>query len=324
MRNASFLCLLGLLIWACALPPRQQIRAVGSSTVYPFVASAAEQFGRTTDFATPIVEATGTGGGFKLFCEGIGPQYPDLANASRPIKDAERELCAQHGVTEIREIPIGFDGIVLAHVKDAPPVNLTKRALFLAMALKVPRNGKLVDNFYERWNQIDPKLPDTEIAVYGPPPTSGTRDAFVELVMHEECEHFPEYTVAYADKEERKTRCGLLREDGHFIDAGENDNIIVRKLESNRTALGIFGYSFLEQNLSIVSGSLIDGVKPTFENIADGHYGISRSLYVYAKEQHIGMIPGIEEFLEELTSPTAIGREGYLSLKGLIPLPERK
>ncbi len=299
-----------------------QIRIVGSSTVYPFVTVAAEEFGNSTKFSTPIVEATGTGGGFKLFCAGVGSEYPDIANASREIKWSERELCAKNGVKAITELKIGYDGIVLANSKDEEHYNLTKEQIFLALAKKLPIEGKLVDNPYKKWSDIDKSLPDVKIEVYGPPSTSGTRDAFVELVMEPSCKDLTEFKAAYPDKKDRKKACHMMREDGHYVEAGENDNIIVQKLRSNPRALGIFGFSFLEQNADTVQGSTISGVDPTFENISSGSYGISRSLYVYIKNAHIGITKGLKEFAAELVSEDAAGEYGYLTDKGLIPLSE--
>lgn len=323
MQRASFFlsALLICLIIASGARARDEIRIVGSSTVFPFVAAAAEAFGRGTEFKTPIVESTGTGGGFKIFCEGVGDNTPDFSNASRPIKASEIALCAEAGVTEITELKIGYDGIVLANAKDSVEYDLTKEQIFLALGREVPKDGKLVENFYEKWNEIDPSLPDVNIAVYGPPPTSGTRDAFVEIVMEQACEHFPEFEVAYTDKKVRAGNCKQLREDGAFIEAGENDNIIVQKLTTNPEAIGLFGFSFLEQNSALVKGNKVGGISPTFENIASGEYGIARSLYVYAKNAHAETIPGLREFAVELTSDDAVGMDGYLIYKGLIPLP---
>ena len=306
---------------AQAFAAGQQIQAVGSSTVYPFVTVVAEAFGNGTDFKTPIVESTGTGGGFKLFCSGLGDSHPDLANASRAIKASEKELCAKNGVTDVTEIKIGFDGIVLANAKGATQYNFSKKVLFLALAKKIPMDGKLIDNPHQKWSDIDPLLPDVRIEVYGPPTTSGTRDAFVELVMEPSCKNLPEFKAAYADKKARKQACHLLREDGRYIEAGENDNLIVQKLQSNSKALGVFGFSFLDQNGDIVQGSHIDSVEPTFENISDGSYGISRSLYVYVKDAHVGKTLGLQEFITEMVSDEAAGEFGYLTEKGLIPLP---
>jgi phosphate transport system substrate-binding protein len=303
---------------------REQIRAVGSSTVYPFVTVAAEQFGMGGKFRTPIVEATGTGGGIKLFCEGVGLTTPDIVNASRGIKDSEVEMCAKNGVTDITEIPIGYDGIVLAYKKGLPPLKLTKKAIFLALAREVPdASGALVKNNYKRWNEVDASLPDSPIEVYGPPPTSGTRDAFVELVMEKACEQFPAFTKATPDAKLRQKKCHLIREDGVYVDAGEDDNIIVQKVFSNEKALGILGYSFLEENGGKIQAAAIEGVLPTFESIESEQYSVSRSMYVYAKTQHVGQVPGILEFLEELTSENAIGPDGYVLSKGLLPLHDK-
>jgi phosphate transport system substrate-binding protein len=314
------LTIIGLV--ACGVPPRKQIWVVGSSTLYPFIAAAAEQYGRAGGEFTPIVEANGTGGGIKLFCGGVGLEYPDIANASRQIKDKEKELCAQHGVMKVTEFAVGFDGIVLANLKSSTRYHLTLNQLFLALAKVLPNEkGELVANHYQKWNEIDSALPATKIEVYGPPPTSGTRDAFVELVMEHECKALPAFVAAYPDEDKRKEQCRLLREDGAFIDAGENDNIIVQKLQSNKLALGLFGYSFLEQNMDSLQGSVIDSAEPSFEKIADGSYPISRSLYIYIKQQHVSLIAGLLPFAKEILSEKAIGAEGYLAYKGLIPLP---
>ncbi len=307
------------LAFAASAEARDQIRIVGSSTVFPFSTVVAEQFGRTTDFKTPVVESTGTGGGFKLFCAGIGVGHPDISNASRAIKQSEIENCAANGITEITEVKIGYDGIVLANSKAAQAYDLTVEQLWQALAKEVPVDGELVANPYRRWSQIDPALPDAAIEVFGPPPTSGTRDAFVELVMDVGCEAFPE--VEALDEDATKAVCQTVREDGAFIEAGENDNLIVQKLEANPAALGIFGFSFLDQNSDKVQGSAIAGVTPTFEAIADGSYPVSRPLFFYVKNAHVDVIPGIKEFVAEFMSERASGEEGYLSDKGLIPLP---
>ncbi len=299
----------------------EQIQIVGSSTVYPFVTVAAEEFGNNTDFKTPIVESTGTGGGFKLFCSGIDESSPDISNASRAIKKSEVELCAKNGVKNITELKIGYDGIVLANSNKAERYALTKDQIFLALAKQIPSEGKLINNPHKKWSDIDAALPDQKIEVYGPPTTSGTRDAFVELVMEPSCKNLPEFKAAFPDKKIRKKTCHLLREDHHYIEAGENDNLIVQKLQSNPMALGIFGFSFLDQSSDIVQGSTISGKEPTFENISDGSYGVSRSLFVYIKNAHIGKTAGLKEFSAELISDESAGEYGYLTEKGLIPLP---
>lgn len=297
---------------------RDQIRIVGSSTVYPFATTVAEQFGKTTDFKTPVIESTGSGGGLKLFCAGVGIEHPDVTNASRAIKSSEIETCKKNGVTNITEVKIGYDGIVVANSKAGPRMELTLDQLFLALAKQVPQGGKLVDNPYTNWNEIDSSLPNAKIEVLGPPPTSGTRDAFVELAMEGGCKK----VEGAKDLGLEKKACHAIREDGAFVEAGENDVLIVRKLEANPNAFGIFGYSFLDQNLDKVQGTLVTGVEPTFENIASGDYPISRSLYFYVKGAHAGTIPGIKEYLAEFTSEKAWGPEGYLADKGLVPMPD--
>lgn len=302
---------------------RDFIRVVGSSTVYPFTAAVAEQFGKGGKFKTPVVESTGTGGGFKLFCAGVGPDNPDLSDASRAIKPSEIDTCVKNGVTEISEIKIGYDGIVLASSKKAPHVDVTRRILFLALAKEVPVDGKIVENPYTTWSQIDPKLPNTKIEVLGPPPTSGTRDAFIELVMEIGAETFPELRELKASDEKAfKKVFSSIREDGAYVEAGENDNLIVQKLDANASAFGIFGYSFLDQNGDKIQGAKVDGVAPTFEAIASSKYPVSRPLFVYVKKAHVGQIPGIKEFIADYTAEKAWGKSGYLVDKGLIPLAD--
>ncbi|USG62953.1 substrate-binding domain-containing protein [Sneathiella marina] len=300
---------------------RDQIQIVGSSTVFPFATTVAEEFGSKGQFKTPVVESTGSGGGLKLFCAGLGEQTPDITNASRRIKKSEVEKCAAAGVTDITEVKVGFDGIVLANSKAAAPVELSKKQVFMALAKQVPVNGELVDNPYKTWKDIDPSLPDTRIEVLGPPPTSGTRDAFVELAMEGGAKKFDMLkALRKSDKKAFKAIAHTVREDGAFIEAGENDNLIVNKLVANPAALGIFGFSFLDQNADRIQGGVIGGVAPTFENISSGDYGISRSLYFYVKNAHVGKTPGLQEFIVEFTSEDAFGEYGYLTDKGLIPL----
>ncbi|MCD6035435.1 MAG: phosphate binding protein [Rickettsiales bacterium] len=300
---------------------RDQVRAVGSSTVYPFVTIAAEDFGRTGTFSAPIVEATGTGGGFKLFCTGVGDAFPDIVNASRPIKESEVALCKQNGVKDIAEFKIGFDGIVLANAKSAPKYKLTKQELFLALAGQVPVKDKLVANPFKFWSDVSPSLPKVEIQVYGPPPTSGTRDAFAEMVLEAACMEHPVYVKAFADSEIRKKACHVIREDGKYIESGENDNLIVQKLNTNPNALGIFGYSFLEENASTVQGNPINGIEPTLDSISSGTYTISRPLFVYVKKANVKTVKGLREFVQHLLNDKMIGEEGSLSFHGLVPLP---
>lgn len=313
-----------LAVGAANAQSRDQIRIVGSSTVYPFTTAAAEQFGKGGQFKTPVVESTGTGGGLKLFCAGVGAGHPDAANASRAIKKSEFEDCAKNGVTDIIELKIGFDGIVISNSKKGPDFKLTRQQLFQALAKEVPgKDGKLAANTAKNWNDIDPSLPAEKIEVLGPPPTSGTRDAFLELVMEKGAEKIE--SLAALKKSDSKAFDKVwktVREDGAYIDAGENDNLIVQKLEANPKAVGIFGYSFLEENASQIKGAAVEGKAPTFEAIADGSYKVSRPLYVYFKKQHIGVIPGLKEFLAEYASDKAMGEEGYLGEKGLVPLPK--
>ncbi len=301
---------------------RDQIKIVGSSTVFPFTTAVAEKFGQTGD-KTPVVESTGTGGGMKLFCQGVGEGTPDFTNASRAIKEKELKTCMDNGVTPI-QIKVGFDGIVLANSKSGKPLELTKAQIFLALAKEVPgADGKLIANPNKMWSDIDALLPNAKIEVLGPPPTSGTRDAFVELAMEGGAKKFESLAaMRKADKKAFKKVAHAMREDGAFIEAGENDNLIVQKLEANPNAFGIFGFSFLDQNADKLQGARIDGEFPTFEKIAAGDYGVSRSLFIYAKKEHVGVIPGMEEFIIEYTSDNAWGPDGYLADKGLIPLPD--
>jgi phosphate transport system substrate-binding protein len=299
---------------------RDQIRIVGSSTVYPFATAVAEQFGTKYKFPTPVVESTGTGGGLKLFCAGVGESHADITNASRRIEQSELETCAANGIEEITEVQVGYDGIVLANSKDSERMSVTVPQIWMALAKEVPVDGEIKANPYQNWSEIDPSLPDAKIEVLGPPPTSGTRDAFVELVMEAGCQGFEE--VKALDEDRMEAVCATMREDGAFVEAGENDNLIVQKIEANPDAFGIFGFSFLDQNLDMLQGSVINDEEPTFENIADGAYPVSRSLYFYVKNAHVGVIPGIQEYVDEFTSDAAAGEAGYLSDKGLIPLPE--
>ena len=309
---------------------RDYISIVGSSTVYPFATVVVEQFGKTTKYKTPKVESTGSGGGMKLFCAGVGVQHPDVTNSSRRIKKSEFDTCQKNGVKDIIEVKIGYDGIAIANSKKAKPMDLTLKDVFLALAKEVPdpQGGEtLVANPYKTWKDVNPALPAQAIEVLGPPPTSGTRDAFSELAMEGGCKTFGWIKdMKKADKKKYKSICHTVREDGAYVEAGENDNLIVQKLDTNPKALGIFGFSFLDQNRDKIRGSAIGGVKPEFESISDGSYPISRPLYFYVKAAHADVIPGIKEFLAEFTSEKAWGDEGYLTDRGLIPMPaeERK
>ena len=303
---------------------RDQIRIVGSSTVYPFTTTVAENFGKTSGMKTPVVESTGTGGGMKLFCASVGEDSPDMTNASRRIKKSEFEDCAKNGVTDIVEVKIGFDGLTIAASKDAPAMKLTKQQVFMALAKQVPdADGKLIDNPYKMWSDIDASLPASKIEVLGPPPTSGTRDSFMELAMEVGAGKFKSLeALKKSDAKAFEAVWKSIREDGGYVEAGENDNLIVQKLQANPTALGIFGFSFLEENASTIKGLEIDGVAPAYETVASGDYKMARPLYIYAKKQHVGVVPGMAEFVAEYVSDKALGADGYLADKGLITLPE--
>ncbi|MEM1049444.1 MAG: PstS family phosphate ABC transporter substrate-binding protein [Pseudomonadota bacterium] len=306
---------------AGAAQARDQIQIVGSSTVFPFSTAVAEQFGQKTEFKTPVVESTGSGGGLKLFCSGVGTDHPDITNASRRIKQSEFETCSANGINII-EVKVGFDGIVMGNAKGGPAVDLTLQQIFQALAKEVPVDGKLVANPYTNWSEIDPSLPNVKIEVLGPPPTSGTRDAFVELAMEEGAKQFELLAdLRKSDKKQFTSVAHSIREDGAYIEAGENDNLIVQKLQEAPNRFGIFGFSFLDQNADKIQGAKVVGVSPEFEEIAAGNYPVSRSLYFYVKKEHIGVVPGIQEFVAEFTSEGAWGDEGYLADKGLIPLP---
>ena len=323
-RFGVFTALLLTLVFGSLSPSyaRDQIRIVGSSTVFPFSTAVAEEFGRSYDYKTPVVESTGSGGGLKLFCNGSGVMHPDITNASRRIKSSEVERCRKNGVREIVEVKIGYDGIVMANSRSRQPLKLKLKHIFLALAKDVPDvNGNLVPNPYTTWQEIDPSLPDNEIEVLGPPPTSGTRDAFNELAIEGGCKTIKSLAdLKKTNKAKYKAVCRSIREDGRYVEAGENDNLIVQKLIVNPDAFGVFGFSFLDQNGDVLQGSIIDGVAPEFEKIASGAYPVSRSLYFYVKKAHVGSIPGITEFIQEFTTEKAWGDEGYLVDKGLIPL----
>jgi len=359
--NKMYFALLAIVFssYASLASARDSISIVGSSTVYPFSTVVAERFGKSSDFKAPKVEATGSGGGFKLFCKGVGTDTPDVTNSSRRIKKSEFDQCQKNGVSDIVEVLIGFDGIVLANAKGNDPLHLSRKDIYMALAKMVPgQDGKLVANPHKTWQDVNPSLPANKIEVLGPPPTSGTRDAFVELALEggaRQIEIINKLRGLKADKVEEikalvtslgadqawaavKSKKGdkatgkdvvkiishSIREDGAYIEAGENDNLIVNKLVANPNALGIFGFSFLDQNSDTVQGSVIDGNAPTFDAIAEGDYAVSRPLYFYVKKAHVGTIPGIAEFVSTFVNADTIGEDGYLVDKGLIPLAEEK
>jgi len=321
MKNKMIILAAALLAFgtSTAYAARDQIRIVGSSTVYPFTTTVAEQFGKKAGVPTPIVESTGTGGGIKLFCAGAGDEHPDAVNASRAIKDSEKETCAKNGVTPV-EVKIGIDAIVLAMSKEHESMELTTDIIYRALAKWVIVDGKFVENKSINWSDVDASLSAGKIEVLGPPPTSGTRDSFVELVLEKECKKAAKDAGIKMSADDEKMYCKSIREDGAFIEAGENDTLIVQKIQGNPNALGIFGYSFLEENVSVIKGATVNGVVPEQDAIKAGDYPISRPLFVYFKQEHFDVIPNLKEFMEEYQSEDALGEEGYLTDKGLISL----
>ncbi|MCZ4352851.1 substrate-binding domain-containing protein [Roseovarius aestuarii] len=308
---------------ATAAAARDEIRIVGSSTVFPYTQAVAEQFANNTGAPSPIVESTGTGGGMKIFCGGIGEQHPDITGASRAMKASEYELCQTNGVTDVSEALIGFDGLSMAISRGNDFAwDLSLGEIYLALGAQVPVDGKWADNPYTTWDQINPDLPAVEILAYGPPPTSGTRDAWVELAMHAGCEELEFVEAGGFDGKWVKENCSRMRTDGPFVEAGENDNLIVQRLEADKNAVGIFGYSFLYENLDKLKGVMIEGVEPKMETIADKSYPVSRPLYFYVKNAHRGVIPNLNEFIEEYMSDDALEAGGYLAERGLVALAD--
>jgi len=328
MNKLSLAVTAGLFVVTSTVQARDNIEVVGSSTVFPFSTVVAEAYAKKTGNPAPKVESTGSGGGMKLFCDGTGINTPDITNASRRIKSSELEKCAANGVSPV-EVKVGYDGIAFANSKKGDVFKLTRKDIFMALAKDVPvKEGdqdKLVPNPYKMWNEVNADLPAIKIEVLGPPPTSGTRDAFAELALEGGCKKIDWINaLKKSDSAKYKEICHTVREDGHYIEAGENDNLIVQKLEANPNALGIFGFSFLDQNADKVQGSEIDGVAISFDNIAAGDYPVSRPLYFYVKKEHIGTVKGIEEFVAEFTKEDTWGEDGYLADKGMIPMPEEE
>lgn len=313
---------------------REHIEIVGSSTVFPFATVVAETFGKKTGLPTPKIESTGSGGGMKLFCKGNGIETPDITNASRRIKDKEFEKCHANGVTDITEVLVGFDGIAIANSRIGANFNaMTRKSLYLGLAAKVPASAtgqtwneeQMIDNPFTHWNQVDSNLPNVAIKVLGPPPTSGTRDALQELAVEGGCKKFPHMkAMKKTNNKQYKSLCRTIREDGPYVEMGENDNLIISKLVNDKNTLGVFGYSFLDQNADKVKGADVDGSAITFDNIADGSYPVSRPLYFYVKNSHRGKVKGMNEFISEFVDEDTFGEEGYLVDKGLIPTPEAK
>jgi phosphate transport system substrate-binding protein len=314
------LCTAAVLAGATAASARDQIRIVGSSTVFPFSTQVAEQFGKQPGQKTPVVESTGTGGGFKLFCSGVGVQHPDIANASRRVTAGELADCAKNGVS-MTEVKFGFDGIVFAYATSGPAINVTQEQLWKGIAKQVPVNGQLVANPYKKWKQVDASLPDTDIIVYGPAANHGTRDAVVELVLDEGCKNLAEIK-AISDAKARQQACRTVREDGGWVDVADAYNVTVDRTLKTPGSLGVIGFGFFENNKARLKVASVNGVEPTFDNIAANKYPVARSMFFYVKREHMGVVPGLKEFIAEFTSRKASGEDGYLVDKGLIPLPK--
>jgi phosphate transport system substrate-binding protein len=310
-----------------SLSARDQIKIVGSSTVYLFASSVAEELGATTKYPTPVVESTGSGGGMKLFCAGNGLNTPDITNASRRMKTKEFTMCEKNGVTDITESVIGYDGIAFAQSNSNAPFDISREHLALAVAKEVPsKDGKsLIPNPYKKWSDIDSKLPNREIIVYGPPKSSGTRDAFEELVMQKVFKKMSVYTDLYkADKKANKKykKYSVIRTDGVYVESGENDNLIVQKLNKNKNAFGVFGFSFLVENDDVIQGATINGIAPTPDTISSGDYPVSRSLFFYIKNSHTKEVPAMNKYVDLFMSEKMIGKDGILGEIGLIALPD--
>jgi phosphate transport system substrate-binding protein len=322
---AGTTCLVALAATAVSAQTRDAIRIVGSSTVFPYTQAVAEQFANSTEFNSPVVESTGTGGGMKIFCEGIGAETADITGASRAMKSSEYELCTSNGVTNITEALIGFDGLSIALSQaNENDWDLSLKDIYLALGAQVPVDGAWADNPYKTWNEIRDDLPAVEILAYGPPPTSGTRDAFVELAMWAGCEELEWVQSEGKDGDWVEENCSRMRTDGPFVEAGENDNLIVQRLNADPNAMGIFGYSFLFENLDTLKAVKINGVAPDAATIADKSYPVSRPLYFYVKNDHRGVIPGLEDFLAEYMDDDAVAQGGYLSERGLVSLSDDK
>lgn len=324
MKQLTLAVALGLLASTGVAQARDNIEIVGSSTVYPFATTVAEHFAKKTGMPAPKIESTGTGGGMKLFCAGAGVDTPDITNASRRMKKKEMDTCQKNGVDAVTEVKVGFDGIAIANSKSAPGIKLSRRDLYLALAKDVPTgpNGELQPNTYNTWKDINPELADTPITVLGPPPTSGTRDALAELGMEKGCAMFAGMpALKKKDEDAYKKACTTVREDGHYVEAGENDNLIVQKLQADPQAVGIFGYSYYDQNRDSIQAAPIDGVEISYDSISSGAYKLSRPLFFYVKNSHVDQVKGIREYMAEFASDEALNPDGYLAEKGLVALP---
>ncbi|WP_339782035.1 substrate-binding domain-containing protein [uncultured Thalassospira sp.] len=321
--SAVIALVLGVALSANVAQARDQIRIVGSSTLYPLTAKVAEHYGKTTDKPSPVVESTGSGGGFKLFCGGIGDEFPDIVDASRPMTGSERAVCVANSVRNISEIRIGYDGIVLIGSKEAPAMKLSPRQLYLALARTVPVQGASVPNPYQKWSDIDPSLPELAIRVYGPPPTSGTRDLLGQLLMERGCKTFADINaMETGEPDSFRLLCRTMRTDGAYIEAGENDRLLISKLEKDPTSYAVMGFNNLERNMVSMQGIPIGGIAPSYETILDGSYSGSRPLFLYVKDDHRQLVPDLAPFIASYVSDAIIGDEGLLVDNGLVPLHE--
>ncbi|WP_395330545.1 substrate-binding domain-containing protein [Novosphingobium sp. BL-8H] len=295
---------------------RDFVRAVGSSTVYPFATAVAEEFAKAGG-KSPVIESTGTGAGMKLFCAGVGAQHPDIEDASRRMKKSEYDECQKNGVTDIVEVQVGIDGIAFAEAQNGPGMKLTPTDIYKALAANP--FGK--PNTAKTWKDVNPSLPAEPILVYGPPSTSGTRDALKELILEAGCKtDAATAALKETSKDKYEAICHDIREDGPYVDAGENDNLIVQKISQNPKAIGIFGYSFLEENAKTIKGIPMSNVVPTYETISNFTYPGARPLYIYIKKQHLAPIKGLQGYVNEWVK--SWGPDGYLKAKGMVIAPE--
>ncbi|QKX02852.1 phosphate ABC transporter substrate-binding protein [Wolbachia endosymbiont of Litomosoides sigmodontis] len=320
-RSFLLIFVFAVLIPLSDVDARKYVRIVGSSTVFPFISFIAEDFNRIFSFKTPVVESIGSGSGFKTFCSGIGENTPDIATSSRPIKEAEIELCKRNKVNDVIEIIIGYDGIVVANSNQSRRFDFTKKDLFETLSAYSQENGRLVKNSKKFWSDVNQTLPKTEIEIYGPHQNTGTYETLVNFIMLDQysCMNSKIFKESYNDPEERKKACSNIRDDRRYIEVGINENMIIQKLKSNKDALGIFSFSFLMRNQDKVQGSTIAGIEPTYENISSGKYVLARPLYLYIKKEHLNTVDGLREFIREVID--SISTEGgYLSKLGLIPL----
>ncbi|KDB56872.1 phosphate ABC transporter substrate-binding protein [Anaplasma phagocytophilum str. CRT35] len=315
---------------ACALISWEvradHIRVVGSSSVFPFISSIAEEFGRFSSYRTPVIESVGSGMGFNMFCAGANPGTPDVAMSSRKIKDAELALCASNGVRDVIEIGLGYDGIVIASSRQNAQIDLRLKDLYSALSKYslTDEYGQIPINKYGKWSEIRSDLPEHDIEVYGPHKNAGTYDILLDYVVRAVCISSKNFVDTYHDVEERKSICSEIRNDGKYIEVATSENVIIQKVSKNSSAFGILSFSFLIKNQNEVQGNKVAGVEPTYETIASGKYVLSRPMYIYVKKEHLNTTAGLREFIKEVLRPESIGGEGYLVNLGFIPLTEEK